>query len=165
MSLDAKKEDTLERKVKIMALSVILGILSFFISIVAIGIAIYSHVMMKSIANLEYDEKLAIMASHKEGIKSNKSSVFIERIKNDFSAVSNLKFADSRKKEELIDNYIIPILETVLNDGEVSGAVAIPLKEIIDIALKYNIANDKIKSLKQKLREESKSTGEYIIKP
>lgn len=52
-----------------------------------------------------------------------------------------------------------------MNDGEVSGAVAIPLKEIIDIALKYNIANDKIKSLKQKLREESKSTGEYIIKP
>ena len=48
MSLDAKKEDPLERKVKIMALSVILGILSFFISIVAIGIAIYSHVMMKS---------------------------------------------------------------------------------------------------------------------
>jgi len=29
--------------------------------------------MIKSIANLEYDEKLAIMASHKEGIKSNKN--------------------------------------------------------------------------------------------
>ena len=121
--------------------------------------------MMESVANLEYDEKLAIMASHSEKIKNDKTLGFIERIKNDFSAASNLqKYADSKKKEELIENYIIPILETVLNDGEVKGAVAIAVNEIIDITLKYNIATDNIKRLKQRLRE-MKSIGEYKILP
>ena len=50
-------------------LSVGLGILSFSISIIAIVIAIISDRMMRAIANLEYDEKLAIMADHSEKIK------------------------------------------------------------------------------------------------
>ena len=62
----------------------------------------------------------------------------IERIKNDFSAVSNLqKYADEKKKEKLIEDYIIPILETILNDGEVSSQRAVAVNEIINIALKY----------------------------
>jgi len=134
-------------------LSAGLGILSFIISIFAIKIAKKSDQMMRAIANLEYDEKLAIMASHSERIKNDKSSGYIERIKNDFSAVSNLqKYADEKKKEKLIEDYIIPILETILNDGEVSGQRAVAVNEIINIALKYNIATEKIKSLRQKMR-------------
>lgn len=56
-----------------MELSLILGILSLVIAIIAIGIAIKSDRMMKSIANFEYDEKLAIMASHLERIKTDKT--------------------------------------------------------------------------------------------
>lgn len=56
-----------------MELSLILGILSLVIAIIAIGIAIKSDRMMKSIANFEYDEKLAIMASHIERIKTDKT--------------------------------------------------------------------------------------------
>jgi len=134
-------------------LSAGLGILSFIISIFAIKIAKKSDQMMRAIANLEYDEKLAIMADHSEKIKNDKSSGYIERIKNDFSAVSNLqKYADEKKKEKLIKDYIIPILETILNDGEVSGQRAVAVDEIINIALKYNIATEKIKSLRQKMR-------------
>lgn len=56
-----------------MELSLILGILSLVIAIIAIGIAIKSDRMMKSIANFAYDEKLAIMASHIERIKTDKT--------------------------------------------------------------------------------------------
>jgi len=138
-------------------LSVGLGILSFIISIIAIIIAITSDRKMIAIANSAYDEKLAIMADHCEKIKKNKSLGFIERIKYDFSAVSNLqKYADVKKKEKLIEDYIIPILETILNDREISSqrAVAVAVNEIIDIALKYNIATEKIKSLRQKMRND-----------
>ena len=51
-------------------LSAGLGILSFIISIFAIKIAKKSDQMMRAIANLEYDEKLAIMADHSEKIKN-----------------------------------------------------------------------------------------------
>ena len=139
-------------------LSVGLGMLSFIISIIAIVIATKSDQKMKAIVNLEYDEKLAIMASHSERIKTDKSLGSIERIKNDFSAVSNLqKYADDKKKEKLIEDYIIPILETILNDGEVSGQRAVAVDEIINIALKYNISADKIKSLRQKLRQKMRN--------
>ena len=47
----------------------ILGILSLIISFIAILIAKKSDWMMEAIANLEYDEKLAIMADHSEKIK------------------------------------------------------------------------------------------------
>jgi len=78
---------------------------------------------------------------------------FIETIKNDFSAVSNLqKYADRKKKEELIENYIIPILEDILNN-KISGQSAVAVAEIINIALKYNISTDNLKKLRQKLRE------------
>ncbi len=136
-----------------MELSLVLGILSLAISIIAIGIAIKSDRMMKSIANLEYDEKLAIMASHSEKIKTDKSLGFIERIKNDFSAVSNLQvYANSKRKEKLIEDYIIPIVETVLNDSNLRSECAVVISEIIDIALWYGIATDRIKSLRQRLR-------------
>ncbi|MCZ7399173.1 MAG: hypothetical protein O8C62_05740 [Candidatus Methanoperedens sp.] len=136
-----------------MEFSLMLGILSFAISIIAIGITIKSDRMMKSIANLEYDEKLAIMASHSEKIKTDKSLGFLERIKNDFSAVSNLQvYANSKRKEKLIEDYIIPIVETVLNDSNLRSECAVVISEIIDIALGYGIATDRIKNLRQRLR-------------
>jgi len=135
-------------------ISIGLGIISIVISLIAICISKKSDQRIKALANLEFDEKLAVMASHSEKIKTNKSLGFIGTIKNDFSAVSNLqKYADHKKKEELIEHYIIPILKTILTN-KVSGQSAVVVNEIIDIALKYNIATDNLKKLRQKLREE-----------
>ena len=134
-------------------MEILLGIISIFVSAIALYISIRSDQKMKALANLEFDEKLAVMASHSGRIKTDRSLSFIETIKNDFSAVSNLqKYADRKKKEELIENYIIPILENILNN-KISGQSAVAVAEIIDIALKYNIATDKLKKLRQKLRE------------
>ena len=136
-----------------MEMEIVLGIIAFGVSVIALYISIRSDQRMKDIANLEFDEKLAVMASHSERIKTNRSLGFIETIKNDFSAVSNLqKYADRKKKEELIENYIIPILEDILNN-KISGQSAVAVAEIIDIALKYNISTDNLKKLRQKLRE------------
>lgn len=136
-------------------ISIGLGILSFIISIIAIIIAIKSDRKMKAIANLEYDEKLAIMASHSEKVKTEDNLASIERIKHDLSAVSNLrKYADRGKKEALIENYIIPILDRVLNRGDVSGERAVVIAEIIDIALEFNIATEGLKDLRKRLRGE-----------
>lgn len=134
-------------------MEIVLGIIAFGVSVIALYISIRSDQRMKDLANLEFDEKLAVMASHSERIKTNRSLGFIETIKNDFSAVSNLqKYADRKKKEELIENYIIPILEDILNN-KISGQSAVAVAEIIDIALKYNISTDNLKKLRQKLRE------------
>jgi len=134
-------------------MEIVLGIIAISMSAIALYISIRSYQRMKDLANLEFDEKLAVMASHSERIKTNRSLGFIETIKNDFSAVSNLqKYADRKKKEELIENYIIPILEDILNN-KISGQSAVAVAEIINIALKYNISTDNLKKLRQKLRE------------
>jgi len=136
-----------------MEMEIVLGIIAIVVSAIALYISIRSGQRMKDLANLEFDEKLAVMASHRERIKTNRSLGFIETIKNDFSAVSNLqKYADRKKKEELIENYIIPILEDILNN-KISGQSAVAVAEIINIALKYNISTDNLKKLRQKLRE------------
>ena len=134
-------------------MEIVLGVIAVSMSAIALYISIRSDQRMKDLANLEFDEKLAVMASHRERIKTNRSLGFIETIKNDFSAVSNLqKYADRKKKEELIENYIIPILEDILNN-KISGQSAVAVAEIINIALKYNISTDNLKKLRQKLRE------------
>ena len=134
-------------------MEIVLGVIAISMSAIALYISIRSDQRMKDLANLEFDEKLAVMASHRERIKTNRSLGFIETIKNDFSAVSNLqKYADRKKKEELIENYIIPILEDILNN-KISGQSAVAVAEIINIALKYNISTDNLKKLRQKLRE------------
>ena len=134
-------------------MEIVLGVIAVSMSAIALYISIRSDQRMKDLANLEFDEKLAVMASHRERIKTNRSLGFIETIKNDFSAISNLqKYADRKKKEELIENYIIPILEDILNN-KISGQSAVAVAEIINIALKYNISTDNLKKLRQKLRE------------
>jgi len=136
-----------------MEMEILFGIIAIGMSAIALYISIRSDQRMRALANLEFDEKLAVMASHSERIKTNRSLGFIETIKNDFSAVSNLqKYVGRKKKEELIENYIIPILEIILNN-EISGQSAVAVAEIINIALKYNIATINLKKLRQKLRE------------
>jgi hypothetical protein len=130
----------------------------------------------RALAYLEFDEKLAVMAGSKEKIKTGKAN--LESIKNDFSAVSNLKYlVELEKREELIVNYMIPIIEhaikrieyfikiedfieiedfdiiedvAILNDIKLLGDIKL-LEDIIEIALEYNIETDKLKILREKL--------------
>lgn len=135
------------------------------ISGIAVGIAAYSHIVMRAVANLDYDEKLATIASHSERIKTKKSLNTIETIKYDFSAVSNLRWYASReKKEKLIRDFIIPILEEIIDSENVSGESAIAVGDIIKTAQKYKIDTDKINELRQKLRA-TESNESYNIKP
>src|SRR2546428_4686419 len=98
-----------------MTLSTGLGVISVIASVIACVIAIRSDHIVKSMANLEYDEKLGVMAHHRDAVKTDKSLGEIELIKHDFRAVSNLqKYASKMKREELIENHIIPILEEIL---------------------------------------------------
>lgn len=137
-----------------MDVSLALGMFSLVISLVAILIAVQSARMMKSVANLEYDEKLAVMASHSEKIKADKSLRLTETIRNDFYAVSNLKkYASNEKKDRLIEDYIIPILKETIGSENMNAQQVIAIKDIIDIALKYDIASDKVKNLRQRLRQ------------
>lgn len=108
---------------------------------------------IEALASLEFDEKLASMAGYKKNVVEGKD-INIEKIKNDFLAVSNLKgWIDPKKREELIVNYIMPIIENALEKGDVvrNYAEAKALNEIIEIALEYNIETDKFKKFKKKL--------------
>lgn len=131
-----------------------LGIVALIASAIAIGIAIKSDRVVKAISNLSFDEKLAMMAIYLINTKTDKSRGIIERIRNDFSAVSNLKdYTKSDRKEKLIVFYIIPILDNLLDGGNIHGESAVLIKEIIDVAQSYNIQSDKISNIRLKLRD------------
>ena len=114
----------------------------------------------RALAYLEFDKNLAVMAESKEKLKRGEGN--IEGIKNNFSAVSNLKFSvELKKREELIVNYMIPIIEHVIKEIEVLIEIGADddvisnefklLEDIIEIALEYNIETDKLKFHREKL--------------
>lgn len=114
----------------------------------------------RALAYLEFDKNLAVMAESKEKLKRGEGN--IEGIKNNFSAVSNLKFSvELKKREELIVNYMIPIIEHAIkrievlieigaDDDVISNEFKL-LEDIIEIALEYNIETDKLKFHREKL--------------
>ena len=114
----------------------------------------------RALAYLEFDKNLAVMAESKEKLKRGEGN--IEGIKNNFSAVSNLKYSvELKKREELIVNYMIPIIEHVIKEIEVLIEIGADddvisnefklLEDIIEIALEYNIETDKLKFHREKL--------------
>ena len=108
----------------------------------------------EALANLHFDEKIAVMAHNREEVKGEVGFRFIERVRNDFIAASHLKeIVDPAKREELITNYMIPIIETAIQKKEVISDYpkARILEQIIEIALEYNVEKDTLKNHKKKL--------------
>ncbi len=108
----------------------------------------------EALANLNFDEKIAVMAHNKEEIKGEVGFRFIERVRNDFIAASHLKeIVDPSKREELITNYMIPIIENAIQNNKLISDYpkARMLEQIIEIALEYNVEKDILKNFKKKL--------------
>lgn len=126
-----------------------LGGLSLLMSLVAVGIAISSDRRMKALSNLEFQEKLSVMAGHLRTIEHDKSCLRAEQILNDFESVSCLKnYTSKEKQEKLIRDYAIPILKEYLS-GTMESGVAITVNEMIDIALSYHIKSTELENLRQ----------------
>lgn len=158
-------------------LAVLLGALSLFISGYAAKIAKKSDKKMTAIADSQIDEKLAIFAAHLDfthkvkrvidelglGGSAYLSLNNILRIKSDFNAVYDLmEYAIPKKNEQLIVDYIIPILKDLRyiknaylqSDWQKSPQNVVlskewneVLKDIWETALKYNIEKEKIEKL------------------
>lgn len=80
-----------------------LGILSLLVSAFAVWLAIVSDRRMKALSNLQFQEKLAVMASHLKNLRVDKSPLGAEKILNDFEAASYLrKYVAKEKQEKLI---------------------------------------------------------------
>ena len=134
-------------------MDIILGILALGISFIAIIISITSNRTMGSLTNLEFDEKLAVLAGYKKKAEIDKD-LETEKTKNNFRAISNLKkWIDQKRREELIADYIIPIIENAVEKENVvrNYAKAKALDEMIEIALGYNLETEKLKTLRKKL--------------
>ena len=134
-------------------MDIILGILALGISFIAIIISITSNRTMGSLTNLEFDEKLAVLAGYKKKAEIDKD-LETEKTKNNFRAISNLKkWIDQKRREELIAHYIIPIIENAVEKENVvrNYAKAKALDEMIEIALGYNLETEKLKTLRKKL--------------
>lgn len=133
-------------------IAIALGALSLLVSAIAVWIAIGSGRRMKALSNLEFQEKLAVMAGALSTVKEDKSLLRAEQIRNDLAAASNLKSYVSREtQEKLVRDYVIPILDEYLNT-DLDQGVAITVKEIIDIALSYGIESSELESLRQRAR-------------
>ena len=135
---------------------ILLSALSIFISIMALYISSKSDQKMKALTNLEFDEKIVMMSVYKDNILNDLSN--IRRMKNDLRAVSNLiKYANPKRKEEVIKEYVIPSIENILdeynikNEGYKIGSYTKDLKQTIKIALKFNVEIKKLKEIEKKL--------------
>ncbi len=129
-----------------------LGILSLLVSAFAVWLAIVSDRRMKALSNLQFQEKLAIMASHLKNLRVDKSVLGAERILNDLEGASHLrKYVAKEKQEKLIRDYVVPMLKEYLSDKMEQG-LAISVKGIIDIAVSYRIESFELESLRQKAR-------------
>jgi len=126
--------------------------LSLLVSVVAIWIAISSDRRMKALSDLEFQEKLAVMAGSLRNLGQHKSVLGLEGIRNNLAAASSLKgYVSKEKQEKLIRDYVIPILKECLSSNMDQG-MAITAKEIIDIALSYQIESTELEKLRQRAR-------------
>lgn len=129
-----------------------LGVLSFIVSAFALYLAITSDYRMKALSNLQFQEKLAIMANHLMNINGNKSSLVAERILNDFEGATHLRrYVTKDKQEKMIRDYVIPMLNEFLKEKMEQGS-AINIKGIIDVAVSYQIETSELEKLRQKTR-------------
>lgn len=106
----------------------------------------------KALANLEFDEKMAVMAHYKHKALHEGLFETIEMVRNDFRAVTHLKdWVDRGMRERLIRDYILTIVEAaeedirLMDNTDKRGA----LKEIICIALGYNIEIERLSEFDQ----------------
>lgn len=132
-------------------ISIAIAIMGLVISVVAVVIAWRSEKKMKAIANLHFDEKLAVMASSLDAVYSGQDPP-IARIKYDLRAVSTLQeYADIKKKEDLIKKYLVPLLNHILRDVSLNLTEKdeLEIDEIVNIALRYEIATKELKSLQK----------------
>lgn len=129
-----------------------LGILSLVVSAFAVWLAIASDHRMKALSNLQFQEKLAIMANHLMNLNGNKSLLGAERILNDFEGATHLReYVAKEKQEKMIRDYVIPMLKEYLSDTMEQG-LAISVKGMIDLAFSYQIESSELESLRQKTR-------------
>lgn len=112
---------------------------------------------MEALANLEFEEKLAVLSHRKEPRYFEKKAYSIEDTKNNFRSVSYLKnWVQPNKREDLIINYIIPILEIIKKfENKLSRKEIENVLEIIDIALDYNLDLDTLNEIKNHFLKKS----------
>ncbi len=92
------------------------------------------------------------MAGSLRNIGQHKSVLGLEGIRNNLAAASSLKnYVSKEKQEKLIRDYVIPILKECLSSNMEQG-MAITVKEIIDIALSYQIESAELERLRQRAR-------------
>jgi|SRR5713101_4885912 len=131
-------------------ISLSLGALSLVASVIALWIARGSDRRMEALSDLQFQEKLAVMAGHLSNIKRDKSSLRVEMIRSDFDAAPSLKnYTSKEKQEKMIRDYMIPILNECLSSNMEQG-IAIAVKEIIDTALSYQIDSSELETLRQR---------------
>ncbi|MGA1870821.1 MAG: hypothetical protein ACMUJM_19980 [bacterium] len=134
-------------------MEIALGLLSLVMSAIAFWFACKSDKKMQAIADLNFDEKLAMFAGYLERADSNLSVQRIERLRNDFLAVSNLhRYASQSKKELLIKGYIIPIIEKLIANQNLKKESIIPINQIVDDAINYKIDTQIVEGFKNQLR-------------
>jgi hypothetical protein len=134
-------------------ISIAISIIGLVIAVVAIVIACRSEKKMKAIANLHFDEKLAVMASFLDAVCSGQD-LPLARIKYDIRAVSTLReYADIKMKEDLIKKYLIPLLKKIVYgvDINLTEEYELEIYEIVNIALEYGISTKELKLLQGSL--------------
>jgi len=127
--------------------SIGLGLIAIGIAVGAIWFSLKTDKLVKSLADLNFDEKIAALEGNTMEIKllinphpwDDNIPILTGLIKNDFKAISNIRqYASDKKKEDLIRNIIITFLKDVAND-KLKMVSKPDIDEIIIIARTYKI--------------------------
>ena len=137
-----------------------LAILAVLISLFALAIAIYSELRMRALAQLEFDEKRAVLTREREFAES-QAQINIETASLNFQAVSNIRrWIPKEKRSALITLVVKPIVESALKNEEIlkSFPQAKALEQMITTAIQYGVEADRFRDFLQQLQRQSSST-------
>ncbi|MDO8635676.1 MAG: hypothetical protein Q7R34_05445 [Dehalococcoidia bacterium] len=97
-----------------MSVEIGLGVLSIVIAVVASWIAVSSDRKMKAIANLEFDEKRAMIELHSNVLRKDYDKSHFDRLHCDIEALGHVASVVSQRKlyNYLATNHCKEIIET-----------------------------------------------------
>ena len=130
-------------------------------SILALGFAYLSEMQMRALTHLNFDGKMAMMIDYNTRIigmdtekpseRYDKLDNILDQCKYDLRALSHLRYwAKREEKEDLIDNYVVEIINNALRKDTCKNSRK-KICELIEISLKIIPKHHKLGTIREEI--------------
>ncbi len=133
------------------AISLVLGVVSFVLGMIALGLAVRNDRVVKALSNLEFDEKRAVISEYCRRVEDSRGDVeYLRPMEANVSALAHLaSYLDEEKRERLIREDLLPALQHLSDQKPTPRPVVV--KTMVEEALKFGVCEEALKQLKSDL--------------